>query len=269
MSIAYDFHLHSAFSGDSETPSRQMIERALALGLDGLCFTEHEDPYAPDSEIDFSIDFERYFPYLQKLRAEYQNQIWIGIGMEFGIQPHLAGQLDLLTKTYDFDFVIASLHFVGGKDPYFPSFYEGREERDCYIQFFEEELAALKCFKNFDTLGHLDYVVRYGPNRNRFYSYKAYAEYLDPILKYLIENGKCLEINTGGLKYGLGQPNPCSDVLKRYRELGGEEITIGSDAHAPQHLCFDFDKAEQLLKELGFRYYTIFKQRIPKHIPIR
>lgn len=266
MSIRHDFHLHSDFSGDSDTPAKAMAERALELGIAGMCFTEHEDPYAPGSEIDFSVDFDRYFPHMQKLREEYRDRLNIGIGMEFGLAPHLVSTLDTLTEKYEFDFIIASLHFVGGADPYYPAFFEGRDERDCYIQFFEEELQALKCFKNFDTLGHMDYVVRYGPNRNQFYSYDAYAEYIDPILKYLIENGKCLEVNTGGLKYGLGQPNPCTGVLKRYRELGGELITIGSDAHAPQHLCFDFEKAEAILKELGFRYYTVFEKRTAQQV---
>ncbi len=268
MSIRHDFHLHSSFSGDSDTPAIRMAERALELGLAGMCFTEHEDPYAPGSDIDFSVDFDQYFPHMQNLRDHYAGRLNIGIGMEFGIQPHLVGTLDALTGKYPFDFIIASLHFVGGADPYYPAFFEGREERDCYIQYFREQLEALRCFKNFDTLGHMDYVVRYGPNRNRFYSYETYAEYIDPILRYLIENGKCLEVNTGGLKYGLGTTNPGAGVLKRYRELGGELITIGSDAHAPQHLCFDFVTAEIMLKELGFRYYTIFEQRAAHQIPL-
>lgn len=267
MSIKHDIHLHSDFSGDSSTPSIHMIEKAISLGLTGMCFTEHEDPYAPGSDIDFSIDFERYVPHIQQLREKYQGYIDIGIGMEFGIQPHLAQELDVLSQKYPFDFIIGSMHFVGGMDPYFPAYFEGREERDCYIQYFEEQYAALKCcVKGIDTLGHLDYVVRYGPNRNQFYSYKAYAEYIDPILRCLIENGICLEVNTGGLKYGLGEPNPSTEVLSRYRELGGELITIGSDAHAPQHIAFDFSKADTILKGLGFRYYTIFEQRKPRQI---
>lgn len=268
MDITYDSHLHSAFSGDSGTPAAQMINRAAALGLAGLCFTEHEDPDAPPSECSFSVDFDAYFAELSRLRTQYQDRIRIGIGMEFGIQRHLPDTLASLCKNYPFDLIIASLHFVGGKDPYYPSYFEGRSERDCYEEFFRTEYETLLCFDpaSFDTLGHMDYVVRYGPNRNRFYSWEAYADCIDPILRFLIENGRCLEVNTGDLKYGLGEPNPCTGVLRRYRELGGELVTIGSDAHEPEYLGYRFDDAAELLRGLGFRYYTVFEQRVGRQI---
>lgn len=270
MNIRYDYHLHSEFSGDSDTPPEQMIARALALGLEGLCFTEHQDLDAPDCGIDFTVRFEDYFSKMQSLRSCYQDRIQIGIGMEFGIQKHLSCALDALLQKWPFDFVIASQHYVDGKDPYYPDFFENRDERDCYEQFFRTQLETLKCFSpaSYDTVGHMDYIVRYGPNRNRCYSYEAYADVLDPLLHYIIDHGKCLEVNTGGLKYGLGEPNPCSGVLRRYRELGGELITIGSDAHEPKHLCYDFGHAAALLGEIGFRYYAVFRQRKPRMLPL-
>lgn len=268
MGIRYDFHLHSDFSGDSDTSAQLMAERALALGLDGLCFTEHHDPDYPPVEECFELDFDAYFPSLAKLKEQYRDRLWIGTGMEFGIQKHLAPQLMRLADTYPFDFIIASCHLLYGEDPYYGGCFAGRKEEDCYADFFREQYEGLKQMapESFDTLGHLDFIVRYGPNRNLFYSYEKYADVIDPVLRFLIDNGKCLEINTGGLKYGLGEPNPCTDVLRRYKELGGELITIGSDAHAPQHLCFDFKKAHEILSTLGFCSYTIFKQRRPQQI---
>ena len=262
MSIQHDFHLHSDFSGDCKTPAKLMVEQAISLGLKGICFTEHQDQDVP-SDIDFSVDFVRYFAQMQELQEKYRNQIRILIGMEFGIQKHLSPVLQNLLKKYPFDFIIASQHFVNNEDPYYPAFFEGRSERDTYELFFKEQYETLQKFSDFNTLGHMDYVVRYGPNQNKYYSYKEYADYIDPILEHLIENGKCLEINTGGLKYGLGETNPATDVLKRYRELGGELITIGSDAHVPEYLCFKFDYVKDLMLSLGFRYYTIFEQRKP------
>lgn len=266
MSIKHDFHLHSAFSGDSDTPSDQMIEHAVRLGLHGMCFTEHQDIDAPYTGIDFTVDFARYFSVLTELQEKYADRIRINIGIELGFQPHLIDILNDFPKQYPFDFVIASCHFVSGMDPYFPAYFEDKTEQEAYELYFTEQLATLKELTNFDTLGHMDYVVRYGPNQNKLYSYKKYAEYIDPMLQFLIENGKCLELNTGGYKYGLGEPNPCIDIFKRYRELGGELVTIGSDAHKPEHLCYDFDKAESVLKELGYQYYTVFEQRKPKQI---
>lgn len=271
MNIKYDFHLHSDFSGDSDTPPRLQVEKALELGLSGMCFTEHHDPdYPPDEGIDFSIDFEQYFEEMQKLRRQYAGRLQIGIGMEFGIQPHLAGVLAELTNGWPFDFVIASQHILDGKDPYYPSYFEGRTEEECYAKFLRAQYDTLISMplSGFDTLGHMDYIVRYGPNRNLFYSYERYADVIDPLLRFLIDNGKCLEVNTGGLKYGLGEPNPCTDVLRRYRELGGELITIGSDAHEPRHLCYDFDRAEAILTKLGYKSYTVFKQRCPYQVKL-
>lgn len=267
--ILYDYHLHSSFSGDSDAPPEEMAKRAAALGLKGLCFTEHEDIDAP-GDIDFSVDFNGYFSRMRSLQAQFEGKLRIGIGMEFGIMAHLPGALKSLLEKWPFDFVIASLHFVDGKDPYYPEFFKGRSERECYEQFFRAQYETLKSFPpaSFDTLGHMDYVVRYGPSRNQNYSYEAYADSIDPILRYLIENGKCLEVNTGGLKYGLGEPNPCTGVLRRYRKLGGELITIGSDAHEPRHLCYGFDHAAALLKSLGFRYYAVFSRRTPVLLPL-
>ncbi len=268
MSIRYDFHLHSDFSADSDVPARQMVERAICLGLCGICFTEHHDPDFPSDTLSFTLDPDSYFPALSALRKEYEKKLWIGIGMEFGIQPHLAPVLLQLAKQYPFDFIIASRHLLYGQDPYNRLCFKEKREDDCYADFFREQYTALKQLPpdSYDTLGHLDYVVRYGPNQNLFYSYEKFADVIDPILHHLIDNGKCLEVNTGGLKYGLGEPNPCIGILRRYRDLGGELITLGSDAHTPQHLCFDFAKVQDILTFLGFRHYTVFRQRRPEQI---
>ena len=89
------------------------------------------------------------------------------------------------------------------------------------------------------------------------------------ILKYLIEHGKGIELNTSGLKYGLPFAHPHSDILKRYRELGGEIITVGADGHKPEHIAYDFDKVSGILKDCGFKYYTEFSERKPhfKQLP--
>ena len=90
-----------------------------------------------------------------------------------------------------------------------------------------------------------------------------YYDYIDTALRMLIEKGKGIEINTASLKYGLKYPNPCPDILKRYRELGGEIITIGADAHTPDKIGYAFDKAADVLRECGFSYYAVFKNRRP------
>ena len=85
----------------------------------------------------------------------------------------------------------------------------------------------------------------------------------------MIEKGKGIEINTGGFKYGLGHPNPTEEIIKRYCELGGEIITVGADAHKPEHIAFDFQKIPAILKDAGFKYYTVFKERKPVFLPLK
>ena len=261
MSVSHDFHLHSSFSADSDADPVSMIEHALSLGLKGICFTEHLDLDCPPEGPDFSLDFDAYFSALLQYKEQYRDRLQIGIGLEFGMQQPHSDHFHSLISRYPFDFIIGSLHFIHGKDPYYPSFFDGVTEEEAYRDYFQELYRLLPLYSGIQTLGHLDYIVRYGPNQNQNYSYAQYADVIDPILTYLIQHEICLEVNTAGLKYGLGATNPSLDVLKRYRSLGGSRITIGSDAHAPEHIAYDFSSISALLSEAGFNHYTVFANR--------
>jgi histidinol-phosphatase (PHP family) len=261
--------MHCYFSGDSEADPEEMIGAAQAAGLSGICFTDHLDYDFPSDPPDaFVPDLDAYDHTINALTEKYRDTFPVRHGIEIGIQPHLAEKLHRVIREHDYDLVICSSHAIDGLDPYDRTFFVGREERESYLRYFSSVLENLEVFSDFDVYGHIDYVVRYGPNTNRFYSYEAYADVLDAILKKLIAMGKGIEINTGGFKYGLGHPNPTEDVLKRYRELGGEIITIGSDAHTPEHVAYDFGKVPGILREAGFRYYTIFEKRQPQFLPL-
>lgn len=257
-----DVHMHTDFSGDCRTPAPMQVKKAIALGMKEICITDHHD-YDIESDIDFTLDLEAYLPSMRRLQAQYKDQIQINIGIELGLQLHIRDYLDKLLKRYSFDFVIGSSHFVDGIDPYFPKFFQGRTEQEAYEQYFKVTLNRVQHMDCFDSFGHLDYVVRYGPNQNREYNWNHYMDFIDPILKTLIEKGRGLECNTGGLKYGLGQPNPSTDILKRYRELGGEILTIGSDAHTPEYIGYQFDLLKDILADCGYQYYAIYHHRKP------
>lgn len=263
-----DFHTHTEFSADSEAPVREQIEKAIALNMDSICITDHNDYDVAGGTLDFFLDLPAYIPRLQQLQKEYEGRIRVLIGMELGLQRHINDYLYRTVSEYPFDFIIGSSHFIHGMDPYEREYFEGRPERDAYEEFFRVSLERVRELDCFDVYGHLDYVVRYGPNRNRFYSYAGYRDYIDPLLKLLITRGQGIECNTGGYKYGLGEPNPCLDILKRYHELGGEIITVGSDAHKPEHIGYDFDRAREALLSCGFRYYTVYEGRKPRFIKL-
>lgn len=260
--IYSDFHFHSSYSGDSEASMEAMIERGIALGLKTLCFTEHMDyDYDPQCDENFLLDTEDYLKGFLHYKEIYGDRIDLRFGVELGLQPHLAQRHKLYLLEYPFDFVIGSSHLIHGIDPYYPKFFQLKDETSCYLEYFESILENMEAFHEFDVYGHIDYIVRYCPSRKEDYSWRGFADIIDEILKKLISLGKGIEVNTGGFKYKLGHPNPHEDIIKRYGELGGEIITVGSDAHAPEYLGFEFSKVSEILKSAGFRYYTVFKER--------
>lgn len=267
MPIKADYHLHSSFSGDSDTPMEEMVRQGIRMGLSHMCFTEHNDFDYPVSEKEpenmFELNPDSYLYDFLKIKEKYADKIKLHFGLELGLQPHLSRKNAAFAKAHEYDFIIASSHVCNGQDPYYPSFFEGKTQEEAYLEYFESILANLKNFSNFDVYGHLDYVVRYGPKKDEGYSFEVYQDILDKILKKLIAEGKGIEINTSALSKGLKEPNPCTEIIRRFRLLDGEIITIGSDAHTPDKIAADFKTAEAILTECGFGYYCTFERREP------
>lgn len=266
--MLWDTHLHTNFSGDSKADPKDMAESAINKGLGGICFTDHMDLDYREQPGYFDLDFMNYHKKMHSLQQEYADIFPIYKGIELGLQPHIVAENNKILTENDFDFVIGSTHVVNHIDIYYPSFYENRKEDDCYRQYFEETLLNAKSDVNFDVYGHLDYVIRYGPNKDKFYSYAKFADIIDEILYTLIQKGKGIELNTAGFKYGLEHAHPTESILKRYKELGGEILTLGSDGHAPEQIAWDFYKIPAILKECGFDYFTVFKNRKPEFIKL-
>lgn len=271
--IQADMHMHTWFSTDSEACPCDMADEAVRKGLKSICFTDHFDKDDLEWGEEGIFDVDAYFVEMQKLQEEYAGKLNIRIGIELGLRTYLKDYYEELTKKYPFDFVIGSVHNVPYKkdaegnilytDPAAEKLFADRTDKEAYRLMMETTLENVRTSDCFQTLGHLDYVVRYGKSREKEYSYTDYADIIDEILKLLIEKEMGLEVNSAGLKYGLPFAHPHPDVLKRYRELGGEIITIGADAHKPEHIAYDFAKAEEILKSCGFKYYTEFFEQKP------
>ena len=271
--IQADMHMHTWFSTDSEACPCDMADESVRKGLKTICFTDHFDKDDLEWGEEGIFDVDAYFVEMQKLQEEYAGKLNIRIGIELGLRTYLKDYYEELTKKYPFDFVIGSVHNVPYKkdaegnilytDPAAEKLFTDRTDKEAYRLMMETTLENVRTSDCFQTLGHLDYVVRYGKSREKEYSYTDYADIIDEILKLLIEKEKGLEVNSAGLKYGLPFAHPHPDVLKRYRELGGEIITIGADAHKPEHIAYDFAKAEEILKSCGFKYYTEFFEQKP------
>lgn len=258
-----DVHMHSNFSHDSEHTPEEMILGAIQKGLKVICFTDHfdKDNFAWGPEDVFEPD--EYFKVMKPLQEKYKDKIDMRIGVEIGMQPYLEPFYREFVNKYPFDFVIGSTHSVCKTDIAYGELFKSYTDDEVYRMTLEETLEDVKLYDDFDTLGHLDYMTRYGKEREKHYSYIKYSDIIDEILKVVIYKGKGLELNTAGLKYGLPYAHPHMDVLKRYKELGGEIITIGADGHKPEHIAYDFHKVPEILKACGFTYYTEFSERKP------
>ena len=277
--IQSDNHVHTSFSSDSDTPMEDMILRAKALGLSSICFTDHMDygfPYEK-YQMDFLFSVKDYVAKIKELSAKYP-EFPIRLGVELGLKNDIYEDAVTLTKNYDFDFVIGSTHLVDNIDPYYDEYWEDYGEIKGIQHYYETTYQNIRQGFDFDVYGHIDYVIRYCPtiktskhkNSEAFYQQMIQQNnaILDEILLTLIKAGKGIEVNTGGLKYGLGHPNPHETILRRYHELGGDILTIGSDAHETKYLAYEFENIPALLQSCGFRYYTEFHKRKPVQIKL-
>ena len=268
MPITADCHLHSAFSGDSNTPMEEMILQGIRQGLSTLCFTEHNDfdyPEYPDLPPDyFLLNTDSYLYDLARFREKYADRIRLLFGVELGLQPDTMRANAVYAKSHEFDFIIGSSHVCHGMDPYYPGFFVMQTKESALGEYFVSILENILKFSNFDVYGHLDYVVGYAPGKEEGYAYENYRDILDRILKLLLEKGKGIELNTGGLKSGMREMHPHTEILRRYRELGGEIITVGSDSHDTRFIAAQFDRASEVLAACGFRYYCLFEKRVPE-----
>ena len=262
-----DVHMHCGFSNDSETRPEDMVENAIAKGLSVICFTDHYDKDNLDWGDEAIFDVESYFQKMMALQEEYRDRIDIRIGAEIGMQPYLAEYYQNFMAQHPFDFVIGSVHSVLEHDVAL-DFFQKHSDPEGYKIYFEEMLQDVQKIKSYDVLGHLDYIVRYSNQGSKGFNLNDYMDIIEEILKQVIAHGKGIEMNMSGLKYGLGAPHPQPEIIKRYRELGGEIITVGADGHIPEHIAYDYHLADDILKSCGFKYYTEFKGRKPVFVKI-
>ena len=163
MAIKSDLHLHSNFSGDSDTPMEEMVQKAISLGLTHICFTEHYDPdylYTEEEPGKYEINTDSYLYDLLKCKAKYQDQIKVLFGIELGLQPQIKRELAIYNRSYDFDFVIGSTHICNRKDPYYPSFFEGRSEDEAHQEYFEAVLESVKKLSYFSKVSTVSPLLR-------------------------------------------------------------------------------------------------------------
>lgn len=270
----FDNHNHSQFSFDGKrTTVEKSAEAAFDKGLSGICFTDHYDFFVPEAKAEhenkvpeiFDIDaqqaeIDRVNCIFMKSATGKQFRIFKGI--EIGMQYSCREKIRELLKQNQFDQVIASVHYIDKSDPFYGGYYEGKDWKTAYGQYLETIYKEMTWLVDFDIMGHFDYVTRYAPYPQTSIMYRDFSDMFDQMLKYLAEEGKALEINTKTYQEHKGRtPMLDKNILIRFRELGGEAISLGSDSHDPFRTGENFPLFAEMIKNLGFRYLAHFESR--------
>jgi histidinol-phosphatase (PHP family) len=259
-----DSHVHSNYSDDSTLRPEEAVSKALDQGLMGLAFADHYDLDFPDSQYLFEFDPTKRATHFNALKEHYGPQIEILDGIEIGLQPHIVDQASDIINSHQFDFVICSVHAVDGIPLHDPTaFYEDKTKEQAYRRYLEEIYQIIRNFDDYDVIGHFGYIRRYGPYDIKSMPLKTYDDIIDSIFKLLVQRGKGIEVNVSGYAYKLGTPIPDVDMIKRFKELGGEIVTLGSDAHDAAHIGKSFKQGLAALERAGFEHVTYFKNRKP------
>lgn len=258
-----DYHIHSNFSVDSSMEMETACTKAIDLKLDEIAFTDHIDIDYPDPDFIFDLDIYDYLNQIQKIQQKYKNQLKIKKSIEIGLQPHVLSETNDKISGFEFDFIIASVHGVSKTDMHNGDYFRTRDQKQGYIEYLFQLFDMLQNFNNYDVLGHFDIIRRYSDRKTSLYDIDKCRPIIDQILNLLIKKNKCLEINTSGFRYGINSIMPDINILKRYKYLGGKLITVGSDAHLPAQIAYNFQYTYKTIKKVGFNYITTFDKRTP------
>lgn len=265
--ILFDMHTHSDNSPDGEHSVTLMCEKAIEKGVKILAITDHcecnayrEDHYDRSSKQSF---FE-----ISKAQAVFGNRIRLLRGVELGQPTQDILAAETAVRSNDYDFVLGSLHNNAGRRDYYYLNYS-EEDVDKLLDEYFAELFQLVTWGGFDSLAHLIYPIRYITGRDGIaVDLSKWREAVDEVLRLLARKGKALEINTSCLKMDPPFTMPGYDLISRFRELGGELITIGSDSHTADGIYFGIDEGRETAKRAGFEYAAVFVKRRPEMIKL-
>ena len=251
----FDSHVHTEFSADSEMKAADALREAAKQGL-GLVFTEHLDyDYPSAGTEEFIFDPEAYWAKYEPLRADGT----LLLGVEMGMMGSAREKNAAFVRRVPFDFVLASIHFLDVKDLYYLETFEGREKGEMYHEYFTVMRDEIYAHPFINAFAHIDYIARNAPFDNPEISYGEFTDDIDAVLRVLVETDTVIEINTRRLSAPRGIKE-LAPVYRRYHELGGRYVTIGSDAHVPQGIGRCYNRARELARAFDLQIVT-FRER--------
>lgn len=275
-----DLHLHTRLSRDAtqtaENNVHGYVNTAIEKNIKYIAITEHQDIYKQDDAINADLEECAKLVNEEKSRiAENSLPVTLLHGVELAHAHEKPKEATDIISNHSYDFILGSLHkFIDKTD--FALFKYSEISEDDLVKDFEtylENIYKVAATADFDSFAHCTYPLRYYMRNNKLVELcKEPSKYIpknaphyEDIFKMLIQRGKALEINTSGIKFNE-VTLPTYDLVKLYRKLGGELVTIGSDSHDTKYLGSGVDIAEEMLKELGFPGVTVYIKRKEKVI---
>ncbi|MDI6716793.1 MAG: histidinol-phosphatase HisJ [Actinomycetota bacterium] len=261
-----DYHIHTTRCGHAEGKMSEYVRQALQLSFLEIGFADHL-PLLTKRDPSLTMSEEQLGEYIQAIEwlKEQFPSINIRAGIEADYFPGLEKETASLLSSYDFDYVIGSVHFIDGwgfDDSRYIEGYKSWNIYDLYAKYFEL-VASAASTGLFDIIGHLDLIKKYN-----FRPEEDITPLVKKTLKAIKDAGVCIEINTAGLRKPVGEIYPSIEIL-RLCHKEGVPITLGSDAHSPEHVGMDFDLAIIGAKQAGYSEIAMFKQRQRNFIKLR
>ena len=256
-----DCHLHTDNSFDSETPAESQVDRAHELGIEYIAITDHCDILEW-----CDANMARSNAQAAELNNKYDD-LTVLRGIELGEPLQSPEQTAIALGLCEYDFVLCSLHNIRGEEDFYFLHPNEKQAYDLIGRYFDELLEMVR-WNEFDSLAHFTYPLRYITDRDGVQvDMSQFQPIMKEILATLAANGKALEINTSGLRSPGGFLLPTVEYIRLFRELGGKYITLGSDAHVPEHMAVGMREGIEAAKQAGFDCATIFVNRQPIEIP--
>lgn len=271
----YDQHLHSKHSMDSDADPEENVRAALDAGLAGLTFTEHFDTHPTERDACVYND-ETYTRTIHDLRRKFGDAIFIGKGIEVCFQPDNLDEIVNFLDHHTLDLVLVSVHWCHGYPIHIREVWDDRDPSDVTRWYLEGVLQAMQTCERlhrhrsrvFDVLAHMDFCKRYSKRFADRICVEEHTDLIEKIFTCCLEADIVPEINTSTIRQGIGQSMPGPNLVKQYAALGGEAMSLGSDAHRSEDIAADFDTEVANLQSASIPQEAVYQQREKQLIPL-
>jgi histidinol-phosphatase (PHP family) len=267
----FDYHVHSLFSADSKMKLADACETAIAAGVREIAFTEHIDYFYPNCDLNFDFDYDEYAKAIDIVQEQFKGRLTILKAVEIGIHPFKHKENSQFANGNFFDFIIGSVHLADDLDLHNGDYFKGKNLKEAVEKYFLTINQYVKEFDDFNVLGHLTLIKRYLHFVDAHWTdvkWENYFDIIEDIFKTLINSSRGIEVNMSGFRYRIDCPLPDLSFVKLYHDLGGEIITVGTDAHSKHFVGKHLDLGYQLIEKAGFKYVTTFRERKPSFVAL-